>query len=57
MGTVTHLGWSKPGDEIPMPVGLVMGKNLRKPEPAPSESKPFGWDLQEIAKWIEDQEK
>jgi hypothetical protein len=34
-----------------------MGKNLRKPEPAPPESKPFGWDLQEIAKWIEDQEE
>ena len=26
MGTVTHHGWSKPGDDIPQPVGIVMGR-------------------------------
>jgi hypothetical protein len=32
MGTVVLHGWSKPGDEIPQPTGIVMGRNLRKPE-------------------------
>jgi hypothetical protein len=39
MGTVTHHGWLKPGDEIPQPTGIVMGRNLRKPEPAPERER------------------
>jgi hypothetical protein len=25
-----HKGWSKPGDEIPQPISVVLGGNLRK---------------------------
>jgi hypothetical protein len=25
-----HKGWSKPGDEIPQPIGVVLGGNLRQ---------------------------
>jgi hypothetical protein len=32
MGNLTIKGWSKPGDEIPQPTGIVMGRNLRNPE-------------------------
>jgi hypothetical protein len=53
MGTVKHHGWSKPGDEIPQPVGIVMGRNLRKPAPVPPQDQR---DLQEIEKAIKDQE-
>ena len=33
-----YKGWSKPGDEIPQPVGIVLGGNLRqnsRPPPPP----------------------
>jgi hypothetical protein len=26
MGTVKHHGWSKPGDDIPQPTSIIMGK-------------------------------
>jgi hypothetical protein len=29
MAKVIDKGWSKPGDEIPQPVGVVLGGNLR----------------------------
>jgi hypothetical protein len=41
MGTVKHHGWSKPGDEIPQPVGIVMGRNLRKPAPVRETSRHY----------------
>jgi hypothetical protein len=47
-------GWSKPGDEIPQPVGIVMGANLRK-QPAPSASvSERERVLASIAKWMDD---
>jgi hypothetical protein len=30
MGKVTRLGWSKPSDEIPQPISILLGSNLRK---------------------------
>jgi hypothetical protein len=33
MGTVTHKGWYKPGDDIPQPTSIIMGRNLRTPAP------------------------
>lgn len=36
MGKVIHEGWSTSEDEIPQPVGVVMGRNLR-PQPELSE--------------------
>jgi hypothetical protein len=32
-----HEGWSKPGDEIPQPTDVMMGRNLRPPQPELSE--------------------
>ena len=29
MAKLIHKGWSKPGDEIPQPIGIVPGNNLR----------------------------
>ena len=48
MGKVTHLGWATSSDDIPQPVGIVMGRNLRsnsedapKPElPTAAKSEP-----------------
>jgi hypothetical protein len=37
MGKLINEGWSKPGDEIPQPTSIIMGRNLRKPEPALTE--------------------
>lgn len=37
MGTVTHHGWRKPSDEIPQPTSIIMGRNLRPPQPELSE--------------------
>jgi hypothetical protein len=34
MGKLIIEGWSKPGDEIPQPTGILMGRNLRPPQPA-----------------------
>ena len=25
-----HTGWAKPGDEIPQPIGVALGNNLRQ---------------------------
>ena len=30
MGKHTQLGWSKSSDEIPQPISILMGANLRK---------------------------
>jgi len=30
MGKVIHLGWSTSSDEIPEPISVLMGANLRK---------------------------
>jgi hypothetical protein len=57
MGKVTHHGWYKPGDDIPQPTGIIMGRNLRKSKPAPAVDRPFSHDLRDIAKWIEDHEE
>ena len=44
MGKFINHGWSKPGDDIPQPVSLVTGANLRKPVTTPSLARPFGWE-------------
>jgi hypothetical protein len=49
MGMVINLGWSKPGDEIPQPIGIVISANLRKQVP------PFGYDLREIRAGLEEE--
>ena len=53
MGKVIHEGWSRPGDDIPQPTGIVMGRNLRKPEPAATERERV---LQSITEYFEDRE-
>jgi hypothetical protein len=53
-GQVTHHGWSKPGDEIAQPVGVVMGANLRKPEPVLSEAEKV---LASIKQYIANEKK
>jgi hypothetical protein len=45
MAKYTYLGWYKPGDKIPQPIGVVLGGNLKQgskpPSPAPKqEDKP-----------------
>jgi hypothetical protein len=32
MAKLINQGWAKPGDEIPQPVGAVLGGNLRRME-------------------------
>ena len=39
MGTVTHHGWRTSLDEIPQPVGIVMGRNLRPDQTAQQAAK------------------
>ena len=55
MAKVTHHGWSTSSDDIPQSNSILMGRNLRRPEPAssPDVSKPFGHDLAEIRRWCE----
>jgi len=53
MGMVINLGWSKPGDEIPQPIGIVISANLRKR--VPSVNRPFGYDLREIRAGLEEE--
>jgi hypothetical protein len=57
MGKVTHQGWSKPGDEIPMPVGIVMGANVRKQPARPAPLSEAERVLQSIAEYCETQKK
>src|SRR6516164_3087851 len=45
MAKYTYLGWYKPGDKIPQPIGVVLGGNLKQgskpPSPPPKqEDKP-----------------
>ena len=54
MGKLIIEGWSKPGDEIPQPVGIVMGRNLRKPEPVLSEAEKV---LASIKQYIANEKK
>jgi hypothetical protein len=54
MGTVTHHGWSKPGDDIPQPVGIVMGRNLRPPQAALTEREKV---LRSIEEYIANEKK
>jgi hypothetical protein len=54
MGRVTHHGWSKPGDDIPQPVGIVMGRNLRPPQPELSEREKV---LKSIAEYCAEQRR
>jgi hypothetical protein len=54
MGTVTHHGWSKPGDEIPQPTGIIMGRNLRPPQPALTEREKV---LKSIKQYIANEKK
>jgi hypothetical protein len=59
MGNLTIKGWYTSSDEIPLPVGVVLGRNLRKPSPTPEPKQdpaPFGLDVSGIAQWIADQE-
>jgi hypothetical protein len=39
MAKLINKGWSKPGDDIPQPVGIVLGSNLRPPKPEKPPSK------------------
>jgi len=58
MGEVTHHGWRTCTDEIPQPTSIITGANLRKkPTPAPSVDRPFGFDHEEIAKRIAEQQR
>jgi hypothetical protein len=41
MGNVTHHGWYKPSDEIPQPISILLGSNLRKN--SEQASKPQKW--------------
>jgi hypothetical protein len=54
MGTVTHHGWSKPGDDIPQPVSIVMGRNLRPPQAALTEREKV---LRSIEEYIANEKK
>ena len=38
MGKVTHKGWSTSSDEIPQPISIVTGQNLRQNSQKPSKS-------------------
>jgi hypothetical protein len=40
MGKVTNHGWSTSSDEIPQPISVVMGRNLRKNSDGPSKQAP-----------------
>jgi hypothetical protein len=46
MGKLIIKGWSKPGDEIAQPTGVIMGRNLRKPR-QPSEAEVLITDFTE----------
>ena len=48
-----HQGWVVSEDDIPQPVGIVMGRNLRKPAPVPPQDQRH---LQQIEKAIKDHE-
>jgi hypothetical protein len=37
MGNLTIKGWSTSSHEIPQPTGILMGRNLRPPQPALTE--------------------
>jgi len=53
MGKVTHHGWYTSSDEIPQPISIVMGQNLRPQAPAPTERERA---LQSITEYFEDRE-
>jgi hypothetical protein len=53
MATVTHHGWSKPSDDIPQPVGVVLGRNLR-PRPPLTEAEKV---MQSIADFCAEQKR
>jgi hypothetical protein len=36
MAKLIYKGWSKPGEEIPQPIGVVLGGNLRQNSKPPS---------------------
>jgi hypothetical protein len=36
MAKLINRGWYKPGDEIPQPIGIVLGSNLRPASKPPS---------------------
>jgi hypothetical protein len=54
MGTVTHHAWRKPDDDIPQPVRIVMGRNLRPPQPALTERERV---LRSIEEFIANEKK
>jgi hypothetical protein len=38
VGTITHHGWSTSSDEIPQPISIVTGQNLRQNSEKPSKA-------------------
>ena len=40
MAKYTYVGWYKPDDEIPQPIGIVLGGNLRQNAEPPKPEKP-----------------
>ena len=53
MGTVIHHGWRTSSDEIPQPVGTVMGANLRKQPARPTPVSERERVMQSIARVME----
>jgi hypothetical protein len=49
-----HEGWSTSEDEIAQPVGIVLGRNLRKPDPVLSEAEKV---LASIKQYIANEKK
>ena len=52
MAKLINKGWSKPGDEIPQPIGIVLGSNLRR-NTEPPENKP----VKQPSKTLSDEQK
>ena len=52
-----HKGWAKPGDEIPQPIGVALGNNLRQnAEPPRPKKQPSPMQLEERARLVADSE-
>ena len=51
MAKLIHDGWSKPGDDIPQPVGIVLGGNLRQ-NTEPKIKQPSPMQLEESERLV-----
>jgi hypothetical protein len=48
-----HKGWAKPGDEIPQPIGVALGNNLRQnAEPPRPKKQPSPMQLEERTRLV-----